>query len=290
MIGKQIADLIMQPKKQSFSDGIDFLEKEGFSDALEDYFNVWNKTRFRVKSGDIWILGEYIKNPAAADNRVMVICHGQGATRALDIGYGKLYYDLGFNLVLFDERSFGESGGEFCTLGMKEQKDIKEVLKYTREIFGSDAILGMHGESMGAASELLLLDTERPDFVVADCPFADTGLLIDDLAKKYAGPLAGLGTKSARKIGLKRRDYDFRTVRPIDSVKDSPVPICFVHGKSDSLIDCKHSKMMYEASKNPLSELHLVDGADHAQCVYRIREEYFGFVAAFVKKVLASIK
>ena len=68
MIGKQIADLIMQPKKQSFSDGIDFLEKEGFSDALEDYFNVWNKTRFRVKSGDIWILGEYIKNPAAAEN------------------------------------------------------------------------------------------------------------------------------------------------------------------------------------------------------------------------------
>jgi hypothetical protein len=48
--------------------------------------------------------------------------------------------------------------------------------------------------------------------------------------------------------------------------------------------------MMYEASKNPMSELHLVDGADHAQCVYRIREEYFDFVAAFVKKVLASIK
>ena len=290
MIGKQIADLLMKPRKQTFGEGLFFLEKEGFSDAVSDYFDKWQKTRFRVKSDDIYVMGEYVKNPGAEDNRVMVICHGQSATRALDIGYGKLYYDMGFNLVLFDERSFGETNGEYCTLGDKEPGDIKKVLKFTREIFGDDAILGMHGESMGAASELLLLDTETPDFVVADCPFADTGLLIDDLAKTHAGLLGPLGAKSARKIGIKRCGYDYRAVKPIESVKISSVPICFIHGKNDSLIDCKHSRMMYEASKNPLSELHLIDKADHAQSVYVDREGYRKILEAFVGKVLENIK
>ncbi len=291
MIGKKIADLIMCPNKQTFGGTIKTLEEQGFSDAVSDYFDKWDKTRFRVKSNGIYIMGEYVKNPAAGNpGKVMVICHGQGATRAYDICYGKIFYDMGFHLVLFDERSFGETGGKYCTLGWKEHKDIKEILKFTRSVFGDEAILGMHGESMGAASALLLLDTEKPDFVIADCPFADLGLLIDELSKKYAGILGPFGAWRARHIGLKRCGFDYRAVRPIDSVIKSQVPICFIHGASDTLIDCKHSNFMYKASKNPLNEIHFVKGAEHAQSRETNPEEYGKICRAFVEKVLNSIK
>lgn len=287
MIDKMIADNIMCCPRQTREQLSKFDIEHGVGRGIELFNNEWKRVEFSVDSEDVVIKGEYIINPndTGVRKKVAIICHGQTAERISDCKYGAILYDLGYNLVFFDERYHGASTGDYCTLGWKENLDIKKVISFAKSVFGEDMFYGMHGESMGAASELILLDTEKPDFMIADCPFADLELLIHDLAWRQAKFLAPIGMKGARKLGLKRCGFDYTKVKPIESVKISDVPICFMHGNADSLIDHKHSEMLYKASKNPLSEIHLFEGADHALSMASAVETYEKILKDFVLKI-----
>ncbi len=291
MFGRRIANMIMLPKKLSFEEMEAVDSYCGMGRAFCEYHALWNRKAFKVKSDDITISGEYFVNPLDNGERkkVVIICHGQTGTRAGAIKYAKVFYDYGYSVVIFDERFFGETDGECCTLGYKEAEDIKKIITKTKEIFGENCFLGIHGESMGAAAALRLLDTEKPDFVIADCPFADLGVLIDELAQKRLKFFAKGAVKEAVQIGIKKFNFDFRDSRPIRSVEKSDVPICFMHGSSDKLIDCKHSQMMFAVCKNPLSEIHIFDDSDHAQSMINHPIEYRNTMLEFVNRIEETV-
>jgi len=287
MIGHYIANTIMLSYRMTREDCEKQDIKNGFEQGFKDYDTLWDRRPFEIESDDAIIRGEVIHNPDNLGERkkVAIICHGLSAIRYADLKYGKMFYDRGYNLIIFDERYFGESTGKYCTLGWKETGDVAKIIEYARTVFGSDAFIGLHGESMGGATVCNVLSLDEPDFVIADCPFADAELLIKDLAWNKAfilGPAAG---RVACKVGMKRYGYDYRVVKPVEAVAKSTVPICFMHGKEDTLINCKHSEMMYEKSKNPLSELHVFEGADHAQSVAVSPKGYEQIMMDFVRKI-----
>lgn len=282
-----IIDSIMLPVKRSVEWLADEDINRGLVEGINDYYEVWEKTPFEITSDDATIIGEIVVNPLDNGNihKVVILCHGQTARRISMAKYGKLYYELGYSLVLFDERYFGESSGEYCTLGYKESLDIKNVIGLAKKIFGEDMFWGLHGESMGAASSLLTLDSEKPDFVVADCPFSDLSLLIKEQAYKQASFLGLLALKNAAKEGIKRYNYDYTLVKPIEAVKKSTVPICFMHGNGDTLINCKHSEAMFAESKNDDSEIHLFENAEHACSLASNPQMYLDCLTNFLNKV-----
>ncbi|MCR5153504.1 MAG: alpha/beta hydrolase [Lachnospiraceae bacterium] len=285
--GKMIANMIMKAYQKPFEKQKESDIKYGFGDAYEDYDNLWERHPFTLERPGATLSCEYVVNKESTGGRkkVAIICHGHTVLRAADFKYGKMFYKMGYNLIFFDERYFGESTGEYCTLGMLESEDIAALIKEARRIFGKDAFIATHGESMGAASELLALAYEKPDLVVADCPFADTEMLVLNLAKKSVGPFAPYATLFARRIGIKRADYDLAKVNPIEAVKETDVPVCFIHGADDNYIPCGHSKGMYESCKNEDSELHLIPGADHAMSVAVDKAAYEKILRDFVTKI-----
>lgn len=289
MIGHYIANTIMLSYKMTRED-CEKNDMGNFSQAFHDYDNLWERQPFEIENDDAVIRGEIIRNPADTGERkkVVIICHGLSAIRFADLKYAGMFFKLGYNVVIFDERYFGESTGPYCTLGLKETEDVKKIIAYTRSVFGENCFWGLHGESMGGAIVCNLLDTEKPDFVVADCPFSDAGLLIKELSWHRAFILGPMAQKVAQSIGMKRYGYDYRKVVPVNSVKASEVPICFMHGKQDTLIGHSHSEALYAASENPLSELHLYEGANHAQSVMVSPNGYEEAMADFVKKIEAK--
>lgn len=288
MLGHYIANFVMLPPRHSKEETIQIDTDWGFGDAFRDYNELWDRHEFSVKSDDAVICGEYVINPK--DNgtvkKVAIISHGTTSIRDADVKYGKMFYDKGFNLVIFDQRYFGASKAPYCTLGDKEASDLKKVISFAKETFGEDAIIGLHGESMGAAASIKCLDTETPDFVIADCPFCDLGMLIRDLVWKKAFIIGPISAKIAVKLGLKRYGYDYTKVRPIDSLENSNVPICFMHGNEDSLINKKHSELMFAKCKNKLSEIHFFDGADHATSVVVATNQYREIMYSFIDKII----
>lgn len=255
------------------------------------YDSKWNKQPFELDGLHGKLRGEVIFNPASGGPRqkVAVICHGHTVNRINSVKYAMVFYKLGFNVVIYDHSYFGESEGKFSTLGYYERHDLSRVIDYARETFGQDCILALHGESMGAVTVLTELGVRSDiDLVVADCPFSDTFKyyceLYTHLTKMPSFPIVEM-TSSMAKM---RYGYNYAKCNPIDDVANSDVPICFIHGKADDYILPHHSEDMYKACKNPLSELHLVDGAKHA-CSYMVDNDgYVDIVKNFVEKVLGN--
>ena len=285
--GRVVANMVILPKRKTPATIRERDSARGCPECFDDYENVWDRHDFSLETYNATISGEYIINPASGDGRkkVAIICHGHTVSRYAALKYGKVFYDLGYNLVIFDERYFGKSLSRYCTLGMNESQDIKKIIAFTRSIFGEDCFLGLHGESMGAASELLALDTEKPDFVVADCPFADTRKLMLYLTRQKAGFIAPQVLGFTRARCMRCCDYDMKKVNPINSVRTTDVPICFVHGIADDYIPCEHSKMMYRVAKNPDCELHLIPDAAHARSITTDRPRYEKMIADFTRKI-----
>jgi hypothetical protein len=79
--------------------------------------------------------------------------------------------------------------------------------------------------------------------------------------------------------------FDYHRVRPLVSLKRTTVPICFIHGKNDLFIPCSMSEELFQQCRNPNSELHLVNEAQHAQSYLTDPDKYEQIVRDFVQKI-----
>lgn len=259
-------------------------EYEGMD--YDDYDTQWRKQSFEVDGVQGKIRGEIIFNDAASQQtKVAVLCHGHTWNRINSLKYARIFYAAGYNVVIYDHAYFGLSDGTHTTLGFNESKDLRSVINYVRTVFGN-AFLVLHGESMGAVTVLCELSLRNDiNAVIADCAFSNTVKYFRQLCLQATHlpsfPIVDISNcMSKRKYG-----YDFAVVNPIDDVKNSDVPICFIHGLSDKLIRAEHSEEMYKASRNPLSELHLIPHGGHARSYHVDNAGYAKIVTEFLEKV-----
>ena len=255
-----------------------------------DYDNNWNKKTFDINGLHGKLRGEVIYNSKAAQvngrQKAAIICHGHTMNRLNSLKYAEIFYNSGYNVIIYDHAYFGESEGKFCTLGYYERADLSIVIDYARGEFGNDCFIALHGESMGAATVLSVLGLRSDvDLVVADCPFSDTEgyyrELFEHLFHLPSRPIVDYFASMAKTF----YGYDFSKCRPIEDVKGSDVPICFIHGRADDFIFPHHSEDMYAVCRNSLSELHLFDGAGHARSHLTDKALYTRTVTGFLDKV-----
>ena len=151
--------------------------------------------------------------------------------------YARIFYDLGYSLVLYDHAYFGLSDGKYTTLGYYECHDLSAVCDMVRDRFGKNAIIALHGESMGAATVLGVLGLRNDiTMVVADCPFSNTMRYYREVCLESTHLPGFPIVDFANAMSKRRYGYDFTKYNPIDSVATSNTPICFIHGKADDFV------------------------------------------------------
>ena len=253
----------------------------------EDHYDLsWydplEKTEYQVTSYDGYVLNaELISNPIPADKYVL-LSHGYTDNRFGALKYTKMYLDLGFHVIVYDLRGHGENEPTFCTYSVRERKDLIALIQDCRDRY-QPAVLGIHGESLGAATSIACLeDKPQIDFVVADCGFSDISNVLKGGVKSMHLPegLVPLASVCARL----RYGYSYDMMRPIDSLADNEIPILFIHGAEDSFILPENSERMEKETKG-YSELHLIPGAAHAASVLTAPEEYQEIVEAFLAHI-----
>lgn len=193
---------------------------------------------------------------------------------------------------MFDAIGCGYSDGEYITLGVNEQHDLKPIIEYLKNTKRVSQII-LYGWSMGAATVLLYV-ARAPDplvsGIVVDSPFAKFSELFKQLAKSVHVP--DFFTKGfydfARKTVEELYGFDLEKLNPTDGLEKAKTPAIFVHATNDKLIPINHSEMVYAKYGGPKEKLwFFVDYNEDAHNAPRM-PAVKDAIMAFMKKVCSS--
>ena len=237
---------------------------------------------YTLPSYDGYELHAVLLRPKEESDRYVILSHGYTDNRWGSLKYARLYLERGWNCILWDLRGHGANKPTHCTYGQREGRDLAEVVKDARRRWGTEITLGLHGESLGAATTISALAYDpQVDFAVVDCPFAD---IVNVLEGKAPAPVVQWASVGA----LLRWGTPLTGMRPIDALKRSWVPLLLIHGDADTFISPENSRRLYDAAQG-VKELHLIRGAEHAQSVFTAPEEYAEILFDFVGKATAPV-
>ena len=250
----------------------------------------WLKTvssnRISVMSGDGYrlVASEFL---TGKDSHVWVLMlHGYTGWKEEMYPFARWYYEEGYHVIVPDLRCQGESEGDFIGMGWTDHYDcmlwIDYILKQDQE-----AEIVLHGQSMGAATALMMTGEEKlPDNVIAvvsDCAYTDAYSMFGEKIKEWFGLPAFPLVDSACLVLKLRGGYELKAASAVNAVAKSRVPILFIHGKDDAMINVQMSKDLYAAAGG-CKELLIVEDAGHAQAQDKQPELYYGTIRAFLQK------
>ena len=273
-----LASQIAAPEVSTLDKEISWEKEHGLWGNYDSY----EKEEYTVKGyKDYELHVTLVKNPVETDKYV-IISHGFKSNRYGAVKYVDSYMDLGFNCIIYDLRDHGENEKTTLSLGQFESEDLEKLIEDSYSRYGNIK-LGLHGESMGAATSLMVLAKKpKVDFVVADCGFSN---LYDLLHAAYDVAKVGTVLPSVNLAMKLRYGYDLKKTSPKDALVGNEVPVCFIHGEADTFILPDNSQVNKAATAG-YSELHLVPNAAHAQSREVLGEaEYRSIISDFLKNI-----
>jgi hypothetical protein len=273
-----LASQIAAPEVSTLDKEISWEKEHGLWGNYDSY----EKEEYTVKGyKDYELHVTLVKNPVETDKYV-IISHGFKSNRYGAVKYVDSYMDLGFNCIIYDLRDHGENEKTALSLGQFESEDLEKLIEDSYSRYGNIK-LGLHGESMGAATSLMVLAKKpKVDFVVADCGFSN---LYDLLHAAYDVAKVGTVLPSVNIAMKLRYGYDMKKTSPKDALVGNEIPICFIHGEADTFILPENSQVN-KAATSGYSELHLVPDAAHARSREVLGEaEYRSIISNFLDNI-----
>lgn len=245
----------------------------------------WRYRTLRFAGHDgVPLVGWYV--PAARPTReAVMLLHGHRSNKDHALAaFGPLLHDR-YNILAFDARFHGDSGGPLTTLGWHERRDAALALLQLRAL-GNERI-GVAGQSMGAAVAIGLA-ADRPEVVGvwADSPFDSLHGAVAPRAAMRGYPLAGLVALSVVGQARWRTGLDLEAADPIRAIPAvAPRPVFLVHGALDPFTPPTCSERLHAASRRAstlwiLPEVGHVEAHERAPHAYRHRLLAF-WLAAF---------
>ena len=234
-----------------------------------------------IKSFDgLKLSAKYIKNDTS--NNWVILVHGYTANAKSMLSLADKYYKKGFSILAPDQRAHGQSEGTYTTFGLKEKKDMKVRMEWIIKTDPQAKII-VHGESMGAATTMLLAG-DNPENLLAfidDCGYTSFYQMQIDQLKGDLGFLVYPITFIANIIGKIRFSSDFYKSN-MESMKNTKIPGLFIHGQADRLVPVQMSYDLYKAHPGQKS-LYTPKAADHAECKFYDQDEYFRQIFEFLE-------
>ncbi|MDN4607348.1 alpha/beta hydrolase [Sporosarcina highlanderae] len=248
----------------------------------EQWYETVQKENFWVDSPNGYQLRAVFLRPLDT-TRTVIICHGVTENKINSVKYARLFERLGFNSVVYDHRRHGDSGGKTTSFGFYEKTDLDAVVTAVRRRIGSRALLGIHGESMGAATTILYGGAfeGETDFYIVDCPFSDFSEQVLHILRTST-PLRTSMTLRAANLILKFRDgYTTNLISPREAITTISIPMLFIHSMEDDFILPEMTKELFGLKKDK-KMMKLFDRGAHAKSFNENPEEYENVVLQFL--------
>ena len=185
----------------------------------------------------------------------IVILHGVADTRASVSGMIARFLENGLDVVAYDSRAHGGSGGDFCTYGYFEKQDLRRVIDTLRP--GPVVLMGT---SLGGAVALqAAAGNPRVAGVVAAEVFSDLETIARDRSPRF---IPDWFIRRALRKAEATAGFTAADVSPVRAARSIAVPVLLIHGTGDTATTPDHSERVLAALAGP-KRLIRVAGARH---------------------------
>lgn len=216
---------------------------------------------------------------------VLIEVHGYRSSAQNDL-YASCYqyYNMGYSLLLIDQRTSNKSEGKYITFGIKESKDIINWIKFVNKKYHKKHIV-LAGISMGASSVLMSLKYINKKMKIK-CVLVDSGYVspyeeVLYCIKHYFHINGKLFIGMINIWCQLLAKFDLKEENTISCIQKSKIPILFVHGLDDDFVPVINTKKNYE-NYNGIKEMVLFEGATHGISYLVDSEKYLNYIKKFV--------
>lgn len=257
--------------------------KQFYTEAKNWYDNEVTKQTLTVPfaDGSGNASATYIAHPGSTKT----IIYGQGWTTEPEwMGYiSKIFYDMGYNVLMPYTRGQNGSDGEFMTFGYKDKADWTNWINKVDQINGPDSEDILYGQSLGADDALeAAAQKNLPSSVkavIADCGYSTIPSLLYSLYTGAANKLNGYTSKigwnlngsiplvpydqflnNLNKINHFVQGFNLDDASGLTAVKNSTLPTLFIATADDTFIPDSETKALYNASNSEYKQLWILDG------------------------------
>lgn len=199
-----------------------------------------------------------LRRTAQWGRHTVVLCHGVGSGKERLLELASMLSRNGFNVLVFDFRAHGESGGNFITYGDRERLDVLAALFWIRSNHAAESqrIYGM-GLNTGAAALLAAAVDERGgvalDAVVLCEPYADFAQLASNSARRVLPrPFNILIERVSIPLASLHSGSNLRGLAPASMIEHLwPRPVLVVHAQGPSFVPPLQGMDLYQRAGQP---------------------------------------
>lgn len=219
-----------------------------------------------------------------SDKGTIILLHGIRSYKEHFLILSQTLTTLGYNLVAVDLRAHGQSGGQHTTFGVKEKKDISQLID---SLFKEESInnIGIWGQSLGGAIALQAMAAdERIKFGVIESAFSDFPTIVHDYVEYHSGfdikPVTDYLIVRAGKIAA----FVPSEASPRKYGKEIHQPVLMVHGTEDAKVSLDYAKENYESIVSKNKKFVKIEGAGHLNIWQTGADDYFNAVFDFIEE------
>lgn len=260
------------------------LFRKDINQALIDYkidLCWWDKVNFqkvKIKSfDDLGLVGHLYD---AKQSKTAIVVHGFGQDYREMQPYCKMFLEKGFNVLVVDNRGHGKSEGSIG-LGELESRDVLSWVDFLTVKLPKCKII-LFGLSMGGTAVCIASGYDLPNpvkAIISDCAFANADKQINHLLNKRK--VFKVFKKHFYSYSKRVKGLDILKIDATKSVKNSKVPMLFVHGADDDFVPVENVYALSNSLTN--RERFVVDGAKHAMSYPVAGNAYEKKISDFLK-------
>lgn len=217
-----------------------------------------------------------------------IVIHGYRSSHYGMLNYAERYHTAGYQVIAPDLRGCGQTGSNYVGMGWPDRLDMLEWIHWIIER-DPDAVIVLHGVSMGGATVMMTSGEETPANVIAfvdDCGYTSVwDIFASELGLRFHLPTFPL-LYSASAFADLRAGYRFGEASALKQVEKCEKPMLFIHGTEDDFIPYSMALTLYEAKPGDNKQLLSAENAGHGQSSEVLGETYWETVFAFLAEYL----
>lgn len=236
-------------------------------DVWPDQYNMPYENILFSTEDKVQLRGWFIPAEDESD-KTIILMHGWGMNRGDIFKNTWFLHDLGFNLMYFDFRALGESGGKTSSIGYLETKDVQAAIKFLKETRpGACVKLGLYGLSMGGMVAICEgARNKAVTCVAAEASYYSFRRVVSRWAwVKHKVPYFPVMPIILHYMRKNLNANPERYSPKYNIAKISPRPVFIIHGRYDNVVPAAQAKMLFKNAGEP-KDIWLVPGAKHNKC------------------------